>query len=136
MSKKTFYELSEEEQEKILQAAAQPSEAATWITKDLIELKPSKLIDPDKPLPEDEENIENSPFPWTPETGFIVPEGEDIEYLSNRLDKDQLKSLKKSAKKQFSATGSGLKELCRRPILGGETETISTDSVDDRFDNI
>jgi hypothetical protein len=135
---KTFYELSEEEQDAILIASADPAESA--LGKDLIELNPSKVIDPDKPKPvtktmikDTAKTILKSPFMWTEDTGYIVP-GENIEYLSDKLGKEQLVEVKEKAKNIVGNSNDGIISNSIRENI--DIEIISTDSVDDRFDNI
>jgi len=147
--KKTFFELSVEEQDQILLDSANPAEAA--MGRDLVELRPSKLIDPDNPntlkkkkkepktmtptQKEDaEEIIASSPFQWTKETGFIVPPGEDENYLSGKLDPEQLEAIKKKSQKMNHVRSTS--NQFAAALLEGDVETITTDTVDDRFDNI
>jgi hypothetical protein len=122
--------------------------------KEFVENNPSQLIDvnsaalkdvkkyTDPPegakqkLKEEEEDLlENSPFPWDPNLGYIVP-GEDIDYLSGKLSPDQLEEVKLKAKNKVQNWKPSMTHSQALATLGGDTETISTDSVDDRFDNI
>ena len=110
-----------------------------------VEDSPSRVIDPEEkkkkqtkkdPIPDDEditELIESSPFEWNEEEGYVVP-GEDLNVLSGRLDSDQLKEVEEKA----SVMPARGKPRVRRGARGSasETVTISTDTVDDRFDNI
>ena len=146
--KKSFYELSEEEQDEILKDSVSPAESA--MDRDLIEVRPSKLIDPDNPKTQKkpkgpktmnpaskkdaEEIITSSPFQWTKDQGFIIPPGEDEAFLSGKLTQEQLEVIK--AKSQKMKPVGGTANQFAAALLEGDVETISTDSVDDRFDNI
>lgn len=111
--------------------------------KDFVENNPSQLIDvnsmalkdvkkytdpPNLPSEDDDDLIESSPFEWDPEKGFIVP-GEDEAFLAGKMSPEQIKQLKTNVKPQRVGPS-------KRVELGEDFETISTDSVDDRFDNI
>jgi len=113
--------------------------------KDYIEARPSKIMEPKKPntiknveaKKDALKTIAASPFPWSETTGFIVPPGENIEYLAEtgRLKDEELAEVMSKAKKlsKKSKTTQDEIDLIRS---GFDTETISTDSVNDRFDNI
>jgi len=74
------------------------------------------------------ELIESSPFYFDEEKGFIVP-GEDLSVLSGKLTEDQMKEVEEKA---LVVTEGSTKS----PLTKGNVVIISTDTVDDRFDNI
>lgn len=122
--------------------------------KEFVENNPSQLIDVNsaalkdvkkytdppegakqKLKEEEDELLENSPFPWDPNLGYIVP-GEDLDYLSGKLSPEQLEEVKLKAKNKVQNWKPSMTPAQALAVLGADTETITTDSVDDRFDNI
>jgi len=84
---------------------------------------------------EEDELLENSPFPWDPKLGYIVP-GDDLDYLAGKLSPEQLEEFKLNAKNKVQNWKPSMTPAQALAALGADTETITTDSVDDRFDNI